>query len=41
VLGLVVTWWITEAIPIPIAGIVGLCLCVVGVAVMARVVGLV
>ncbi len=29
VLGLVVTWWITEAIPIPITGVVGLCLCVV------------
>ena len=29
VLGLVVTWWITEAIPIPVAGVVGLCLCVV------------
>jgi sodium-dependent dicarboxylate transporter 2/3/5 len=29
VLGLVVTWWITEAIPIPVAGIVGLCLCVI------------
>jgi sodium-dependent dicarboxylate transporter 2/3/5 len=29
VLGLVVTWWITEAIPIPITGVVGLCLCVI------------
>jgi sodium-dependent dicarboxylate transporter 2/3/5 len=29
VLGLVVTWWITEAIPIPVAGVVGLCLCVI------------
>jgi di/tricarboxylate transporter len=29
VLGLVVTWWITEAIPIPITGLVGLCLCVI------------
>jgi solute carrier family 13 (sodium-dependent dicarboxylate transporter), member 2/3/5 len=29
VLGLVVTWWITEAIPIPVTGVVGLCLCVV------------
>ena len=28
-LGLVVTWWITEAIPIPITGVVGLCLCVI------------
>ena len=26
VLGLVVTWWITEAIPIPVTGVVGLCL---------------
>jgi solute carrier family 13 (sodium-dependent dicarboxylate transporter), member 2/3/5 len=29
VLGLVVVWWITEAIPIPITGVVGLCLCVI------------
>jgi solute carrier family 13 (sodium-dependent dicarboxylate transporter), member 2/3/5 len=29
VLGLVVVWWITEAIPIPVTGIVGLCLCVI------------
>ena len=29
VLALVVTWWITEAIPIPITGVVGLCLCVI------------
>jgi sodium-dependent dicarboxylate transporter 2/3/5 len=29
VLGLVVTWWITEAIPIPVSGVIGLCLCVV------------
>jgi len=29
VLGLVVTWWITEAIPIPTTGVVGLCLCVI------------
>jgi solute carrier family 13 (sodium-dependent dicarboxylate transporter), member 2/3/5 len=29
VLGLVVTWWITEAIPIPVTGVVGLCLCVI------------
>jgi di/tricarboxylate transporter len=29
VLGLVVTWWITEAIPIPITGVIGLCLCVI------------
>ena len=28
VLGLVVVWWISEAIPIPITG-VGLCLCVI------------
>ena len=28
-LGLVVTWWITEAIPIPITGVLGLCLCVI------------
>jgi sodium-dependent dicarboxylate transporter 2/3/5 len=26
VLGLVVTWWITEAIPIPVTGVIGLCL---------------
>jgi hypothetical protein len=29
VLGLIVTWWITEAIPIPITGVVGLCLCAI------------
>ena len=29
VLGLVVVWWITEAIPIPITGVLGLCLCVI------------
>ena len=29
VLGLVVVWWITEAIPIPVTGIIGLCLCVI------------
>jgi solute carrier family 13 (sodium-dependent dicarboxylate transporter), member 2/3/5 len=29
VLGLVVTWWISEAIPIPITGLLGLCLCVI------------
>jgi sodium-dependent dicarboxylate transporter 2/3/5 len=28
VLGLVIVLWITEAIPIPVAGIVGVCLCV-------------
>ena len=28
VLGLVLVLWITEAIPIPVAGIVGVCLCV-------------
>jgi di/tricarboxylate transporter len=27
--GLVVVWWITEAIPIPVTGIIGLCLCVI------------
>jgi hypothetical protein len=27
--GLVVVWWITEAIPIPITGIIGLCRCVI------------
>jgi len=29
VLVLVITWWITEAIPIPVTAVVGLCLCVV------------
>jgi sodium-dependent dicarboxylate transporter 2/3/5 len=29
VLGLVVVWWISEAIPIPVTGLVGLCLCVI------------
>jgi solute carrier family 13 (sodium-dependent dicarboxylate transporter), member 2/3/5 len=29
ILGLVVVWWITEAIPIPVTGIIGLCLCVI------------
>jgi solute carrier family 13 (sodium-dependent dicarboxylate transporter), member 2/3/5 len=28
ILALVVVWWITEAIPIPVAGIIGVCLCV-------------
>lgn len=29
ILGLVVVWWITEAIPIPVTGILGVVLCVV------------